>query len=360
MMRKDERTIMFARMRYQKGTKAYEDYYSQHPDQEGPDQLLREMPQPFGQGTATYHPQLSPFGDAGFAVIDKLKTIAHHPVSFQKTDLSPHEMTQQLKAFAKYLGASDVGITALRLEDMYSVRGRNDYGQPITETLANGLVLCYEMDQEAINRAPQLEEGFEVVKAYMQLAMISLWLSHYIKDLGYEARAHIDGDYLAYLPPLAVKAGLGEMGRMNTLIHPEFGARVRLAMVSTDMPLEADRPITFDLETFCKLCNKCSRTCPGKAISADDMTPLRDGQLGWPYQQEACYAVWRRVGTDCGVCLSVCPFSQGLTEEEQALYQEGLEGMKAALASYTKRIPIRVYHPKTLKHLQYPKAPLTF
>jgi ferredoxin len=30
----------------------------------------------------------------------------------------------------------------------------------------------------------------------------------------------------------------------------------------------------------------------------------------WPTAIERCYGYWRAVGTDCGICMAVCPFSQ--------------------------------------------------
>ena len=29
----------------------------------------------------------------------------------------------------------------------------------------------------------------------------------------------------------------------------------------------------------------------------------------WQIKGEKCYEVWKRIGTDCGVCMKVCPFS---------------------------------------------------
>ena len=29
----------------------------------------------------------------------------------------------------------------------------------------------------------------------------------------------------------------------------------------------------------------------------------------WPTNVERCYGYWRTVGTDCGICMAVCPFS---------------------------------------------------
>jgi len=362
MRRSDERDIMFARMRYEKDSPEYKDYYKRHPEHLEGDTALNEMPQIFGEGTATFHPHVAPFGDAGFMVIDQIKMLDTLPVNSNKVEVEPEDITKQIKSMMRYLGTSDIGITPLSLDDLYSHRGRmGEYGKEVTETLPHGIVLLYEMDKECTNRAPQLEQGIEVVKAYMSLATTTLWLTSYIKQLGYNAKAHVDGNYMAFLPPIAEKAGLGEVGRMTTLVHPKFGPRVRLALVTTDLPLVFDTPKTFGLKTFCEVCNRCSKTCPGKAISPDDIEALEGkGTKGWSLKQEDCYAVWRRVGTDCGVCLSVCPFSQGFTDEEWDQINEGEMGMAKALMSYTKRIPIRVYKPEVMDHITYPKPPIVF
>ena len=42
---------------------------------------------------------------------------------------------------------------------------------------------------------------------------------------------------------LAHAAGLGWLGRNNLLVHPQFGARVRLVSILTDLPLQVDRPL---------------------------------------------------------------------------------------------------------------------
>jgi ferredoxin len=33
------------------------------------------------------------------------------------------------------------------------------------------------------------------------------------------------------------------------------------------------------------------------------------GVVKWPTLSERCYGHWRQVGTDCGICMAVCPFS---------------------------------------------------
>ncbi len=110
------------------------------------------------------------------------------------------------------------------------------------------------------------------------------------------------------LPPVAYDAGLGELGRFGYLISPKFGARTRLGAVTTEIPLVPDGPIQFGVQDFCRRCKKCAVNCPPGAIPADNRTVVR-GVEKWQLDIEKCYRYWRVVGTDCGLCMRVCPFS---------------------------------------------------
>ena len=113
---------------------------------------------------------------------------------------------------------------------------------------------------------------------------------------------HIDGESEIALPPAAVAAGLGEIGRHGLLVMKKFGSRVRLSAVTTDLPLPFDEPVLIEKEglaDFCVRCGKCSLECPANAI------PVGHDSV----DHEACFGAWKRFGTDCGICLAVCPFS---------------------------------------------------
>ena len=51
--------------------------------------------------------------------------------------------------------------------------------------------------------------------------------------------------------PIAVKAGLGELGRNNSLITQKFGPRLRLSTVTTDLPLAVDPPVRIGVQEYC-------------------------------------------------------------------------------------------------------------
>ncbi|MCF8231503.1 MAG: 4Fe-4S dicluster domain-containing protein [Bacteroidales bacterium] len=48
--------------------------------------------------------------------------------------------------------------------------------------------------------------------------------------------------------------------------------------------------------------------CPSNAISFDDPNEI-EGITRWQINQEACFTLWKKIGTDCGRCVSVCPYS---------------------------------------------------
>jgi epoxyqueuosine reductase len=58
---------------------------------------------------------------------------------------------------------------------------------------------------------------------------------------------------LLLIPPV-ISAGLGELGKHGSLISPRFGAGVRLAGVTTDLPLVPARPIQGSDAPLCTRC----------------------------------------------------------------------------------------------------------
>jgi reductive dehalogenase len=128
--------------------------------------------------------------------------------------------------------------------------------------------------------------------------------------MGFSARAHIAGsNYQAMLPPLGWMAGLGELGRIGTLITTKYGPRARLGLVTTSFPLKPDKKIKFGVQDFCEKCRKCAVNCPSQAIPHGEKKE-DNGVLKWVLEREECYRYWRKAGTDCAVCMYVCPYSK--------------------------------------------------
>jgi len=127
--------------------------------------------------------------------------------------------------------------------------------------------------------------------------------------MGFEARAHIDGNYRVIAPLVARDAGLGEIGRMGLLMTPKQGPRVRLGVVTTTFDLIEDERIQSEaVFDFCTICKKCAENCPSKSISFEPRQEF-DGALRWRINPESCFSYWNVIGTDCGICMTVCPYS---------------------------------------------------
>lgn len=313
MKRFDERDVLFARMAYEKDSPEYEDYYQRNPEKKAIDDDLRNLPNLLTEGTKTFERLNSPLGVATFKFLADIKPLVEGNVNHQKTSATPEEMTTKVKSVAKYYGADLVGITKLCPEDYYSHRGRDAYyGEKIDQHHKYGIVFAVEMDRQMINRAPQVGEAIEVTKGYLKAAIIGMILSYYLRELGYPARNHMDGNYLLIAPLVAANAGLGEIGRMGLLVTKKFGPRVRLGIVSTDLDLISDQREDFGLPKFCEICQRCAKYCPGRAISDKSALLTTEGVSWAKVDHERCYRIWRKLGTDCGICLANCPFSHNI------------------------------------------------
>ncbi len=310
-VRLDERDAMFSRAALVPGTPQYESYYSLRPEKKDIDAELRALPGLYAPGSRCYEPLNAEIPVAIFSLLEELRPLASPGVEGPRVRVPPAEMSRRLKGMARYLGAVSAGVAPLYREYLYSHIGRRmaEYGEPVRTDHRFALVYAVEMDYSMVKGAPRVQIGAESSKQYLEAAKIGLSLAHYLRVLGWDARAHIDGNYLVVAPPLAAEAGLGEVSRMGILVTEDYGPRVRLGVVTTDMPLEPDGPVDLGIEDFCRVCMKCADNCPSGAIPRDEMR-LDRGILKWTIDQERCYRFWRENGTDCAICMSSCPYSK--------------------------------------------------
>jgi reductive dehalogenase len=309
----DERHVIFGRMDLVDGLPQYETYYTRiNPQTKRFDDHLRSMPRLGQPGGNHFHPLDSPYFKAVFKYIDRFNHLADpgEPEG-QPVDISPPEAARRIKGFAKHLGAADVRITRLKDYHIYSHTGRrlDDWGQALNPEHRYAVVLSIEMKHPMVHSAPLNPGVTETAARYMQIADIAIAVATYITEIGYRARAHIDGNYHVLNTALAHEAGIGELGRLGLIISPKYGPRIRLAAVTTDLSLETDSPINIGVQHFCEICKKCADNCPSGSIDTGSKKPVR-GVEKWQSNMESCYQYWRKAGTDCGICLAVCPFSK--------------------------------------------------
>ncbi len=147
------------------------------------------------------------------------------------------------------------------------------------------------------------------------LDQIAFRLTREIERLGYSALPIAASQSLGKNNPyrgvvahksVAVLSGLGFVGKSGLFLSNDYGSKVRLATVITDMPLTNELPV---IENGCGDCNLCQTACPAGAIYGTP--PTTDGERNFDaekcskYMKEHFQDVGR--GSVCGVCIKVCP-----------------------------------------------------
>ena len=310
-LRFDERQIMFARGRLQPGSPEYESYYQAHPEHLEDDQRTRAQPGLLAPGSKFANRFHFAATDGSFGLTHALRDVVDGSHKGQGDTLDAEQIIPYLKGLARYFGALDVGVTELQPYHVYSHVGRGSgvYGEPIKTEHTHAIAFTVEMDFEMVGTAPKPTLTMESARQYVEAARVAVQLANTIRNLGYSARAHIDGNYQVIAPLVARDAGLGEIGRMTLLMTPREGPRVRLGVVTTDLALiPTDRKPDASVIDFCNICKKCAENCPSRSIPFGDRQEI-DGALRWKLDEVTCFRYWNAVGTDCGRCMAVCPYS---------------------------------------------------
>lgn len=138
-------------------------------------------------------------------------------------------------------------------------------------------------------------------------------LEKFIKDRNRNAKCHIMVDTGPLLDrAVALRSGIGWLGKNCAVITAEFGSYVYLGSLLTSIPFPTDNP----LPSRCGDCNKCLTACPTQAFVA----PY---ELNSPKCLSAITQTKKEINTDlvtkignrlfgCDTCQTVCPYNQGL------------------------------------------------
>ena len=231
----------------------------------------------------------------------------------------PQKMARRIKRVAQTFGASLVGICRLDRRWLYSHQYDRNTGQSnpveLPEECNYVVVMAVEMDYRLISLSPQVLANAGAGLGYSKMAFISGLVAQFIRLLGYQAIP--TGNDTGLCIPMAVDAGLGEMGRNGLLIAPLYGPRVRLCKVITNLPMTVDKPIDLGIQDFCDKCEKCAELCPVQCIMYGQRTARPNnlcnntGLLKWPIDAEKCLKFWAGNGSaSCSVCIRTCPFNK--------------------------------------------------
>ncbi len=312
--RYDERDVIFSRARYIPDTELYNKYYKDKPDLEKADMEFRKFPWMAEKDAPQFDKLYSPIVQAEFDFIDQVQPFFEGEISGSLENIDQDRLSAHLKNLACYFGADTAGISKLKPEYVYSNRGRRPetWGKAVPTDHTYALSFAMEMDFDMMKASPKNPALIETARVYAKGTMIAILIAGYLRKLGYSARAQFDTQYDIIAPPAAADAGLGEIGRMSLLMTNKWGPRIRLGAVTTNAPLIQDKPVNLGIQDFCMHCNKCADNCPSGAIPSGE-PEIVNGTRRWVIDANKCFTFWRSMGTDCGICMKVCPYSHPYT-----------------------------------------------
>jgi len=224
------------------------------------------------------------------------------------------ENTRALKSLSYFLGAELTGVCEIPNYAWYS---HVDGGRVVDPRHKYAVVMLIDQEYDTMEGASgdDFISGAQSMRAYMRGGLIAGMMSEHIRGLGFSSRAQTNADSEVLQLPLILLAGLGELSRIGELVlNPFVGPRFKSVVITTDIPLIADKPIDFGLQQFCSGCLKCARECPCDAISWGDKVMFNGYEI-WKLDAERCarYRITNQRGLACGRCMKTCPLNKVVT-----------------------------------------------
>ena len=222
----------------------------------------------------------------------------------------PKENAEKLKALCQQWGGSLFGVADLRSFRKQEILLPSSLTDRLPYAISVGFHLSDAILEEVENQpTPLYFHHYQRIN--ILLDTIGLMVTSTVQDLGYQAmpiaasqlvdwktqKGHLSHKHAARA------AGLGWIGRNNLLVNEQFGSRIRLVTILTEIPLMVSSPSVRD----CGSCLRCLSVCPAGAIKErqEDFN-----HLGC-YEQLRTFAKTLHFSHNiCGVCLKACRGNQ--------------------------------------------------
>lgn len=204
------------------------------------------------------------------------------------------------------------GIDLVGVADLKNIGGLRTYPRDLLKGYRYGISIAVSLDKyDAYGMEVEAEISYRFLRAACAL------IANHIRRKGYKAMVPDLDDPVRWKGPLYFKsplsmkavanaAGLGWIGKSAVFVSYEFGPRINLGAVVTDMPLVAAKPS----KNQCGNCSACAKACPVGALTATtfDVYPK---DLKKVLQRERCNE-WlespdRKVHGICWECILSCP-----------------------------------------------------
>ena len=269
--------------------------------------------------------------------------------------------SKDIKEYAKSLGADIVGIAPMNRFEGAPMQMDPRFIMPEAKSM---IVMGFRVMRGSLRG---IEEGtfFSNYSAmgyggltYLYIPMTVINLCKAIEDEGYEAiplghqsdwrainnvgdirpnhakpveSGKPQPDIMLHLRVCGFLAGLGEIGYSKMFLTPEFGPRLRLGVVLTELELEPD-----EIYSGPKLCNKCMacvKECPGNAI--DPHKTVKVNLAGHDVE-------WGEL--DCKACDIAFRGGEICIEGETGSYQHGRDDIKPGSHTPFYKKPKNLYN----------------
>jgi len=113
----------------------------------------------------------------------------------------------------------------------------------------------------------------------------------------------MEGRGLLSMKHAAVLAGIGTFGKNTLLINKDYGNRLIIGCVLTDLDLESDE---LDVGACLEHCNLCIQSCPVGAIGKDEVEQKLCRMNSYGKTQRGFETV------ECNRCRTICPVRFGV------------------------------------------------
>jgi NAD-dependent dihydropyrimidine dehydrogenase PreA subunit len=215
-----------------------------------------------------------------------------------RVKITPDEI-DELTAYARDLNCL---IGFAKLDHLYIFKDKSI-------SFDNSIVLAMEMDAAAISTSPSYQSSLEVQRIYKVLGDAGNKIAKWLRNKGFACHAVPPRNGLTLHPPMAVKAGIGYFGLHGLCISKEYGPRVRVSAVHTNitnLPFYQGNDHKW-IADYCDKCRLCIKHCPANAFY--DPPIHKENGIVTHIDQEKCFPFFAE-NHGCAVCIAVCPFSK--------------------------------------------------
>jgi epoxyqueuosine reductase len=267
------------------------------------------------KGVQSSLPGKYPLSAAQKDVLDHLSLVNGQPAAMELAPI-PHEpkaLTRHTKAVGYFLKADIMAACTVPQSAYYS---HDKQGVPIEVKYENAFVIVMGKDWNAVRASTGSDWIGDPIsfQAYQHLGLVAETIANYIRRLGWDASAQYGPSFLerysVLMPPLLLRAGIGEVSRAGIILNPYLGLGYKAAAVLTNIPIVPDKPIDFGLQRFCQDCRICAENCPSHAISTGDKI-IYNGYETWKLDTRRCasFNFTNKKGTMCNRCVKSCPWT---------------------------------------------------